>query len=607
MPPAVITTRLLLTVILTLALETTTPAQDEGLSDSTWTVDQLARGVRSAMQDFDTVLLEASYTQERDANAFSKKPPLPLTGTGSLTYRGDQDRWFMRNDGYSFRIGTTEVRPNVTITGYDGQIHYSGDDQRMVLGEEGFRNEARPKSLIWETILTYSYLDRAFDRDTAKIHRSEKTEHGETIVFESSWGQPPNQWRLQANVLPERSFLPVTQQLWLNGKPYAESSLERLVPIQDTSHWRPTTIKTRYHQKALGIINEETTIRRLLLPKTFESAAFRYEPPAGIDMIDRRTNLAWHVDPWWGELAEWMGAELDWPRPRLSSLHEFRSYVNDSIDGSTAPPIKAHHWLQEKSPGKWDRPDRRFTVLFFCGDASRLIDPQPRWITELGLFAQVIEPLGGEVIGIATADTSPEAFSRAAEELMVAIPFGIDQAGETSTGKTHEAFQLQHYYSVMIIDADRKIHVLGDGDAGIVPSIRRLLSKEDAKWFDQQIKTMSDPIRIDSDAVREKWLEVRRRTEGHGTITGVAAAAAGSVTLTPKLKLLYGNNPGGYTVVTDVGGTKQAKVDPETGIFTFTELPRGRYELKFRFVGHPEQSAEVLLRDDQDSAVQDFD
>lgn len=87
----------------------------------------------------------------------------------------------------------------------------------------------------------------------------------------------------------------------------------------------------------------------------------------------------------------------------------------------------------------------------------------------------------------------------------------------------------------------------------------------------------------------------------------VAGAAAGSVTLTPKLKLLYGNNPGGYTVVTDVGRMQQAKVDAETGIFTFTELPRGRYELKFGLVGHPEQSAEVLLRDDQDSAVQDFD
>ena len=324
-------------------------------------------------------------------------------------------------------------------------------------------------------------------------------------------------------------------------------------------------------------------------------------------MIDRRTNLAWHVDPWWGELAEWMGTELNWPRPRLTSLSEFRSYVNDSIDGSTAPPIDVQHWLQEKAPADLDLPDRRFTVLFICGDASRLIAPQPCWITELGLFAQVIEPIGGDAIGIATADTSPDAFADVAEELVVTIPFGIDQAGATSTGKTHEAFQLQHYYSVLIIDADRKVPVLGDGDAGLVPSIRRLLSKEDTKWFDQQIKTMSEAVRIDSDAVREKWFEVRRQTEGRGTITGVAGAAAGSVTLSPILKLRYGNIPGGYTVVTDVGGMKQAKVDAETGIFIFTELPRERCELTFRLVGHPEQSAEVLFRDHQDSAVQDFD
>lgn len=60
----------------------------------------------------------------------------------------------MRNDDSSFRSGTTEIRPNVTITGNDGQIHYSGEQQRMTFGEEGFRNAARPRSLIWETILT---------------------------------------------------------------------------------------------------------------------------------------------------------------------------------------------------------------------------------------------------------------------------------------------------------------------------------------------------------------------------------------------------------------------------------------------------------------------
>lgn len=136
MSPALIVTRILLAMILAIGAKATALAQADHLTDSTWTVDRLAQGVRSAMKRFHTVLLDASYTEERDANAFSDKPLLPLTGTGSLTYRGDQERWFMRNDGYSFRSGTTVIRPNVTITGDDGQIHYRGDDQRMTYGEE---------------------------------------------------------------------------------------------------------------------------------------------------------------------------------------------------------------------------------------------------------------------------------------------------------------------------------------------------------------------------------------------------------------------------------------------------------------------------------------
>ena len=62
------------------------------------------------MQRLETVRVEATYTRTVDVNRFQNKQPLLLTGEGTLIYRSDGERWFKRDDGFSYRAGVAEAR-----------------------------------------------------------------------------------------------------------------------------------------------------------------------------------------------------------------------------------------------------------------------------------------------------------------------------------------------------------------------------------------------------------------------------------------------------------------------------------------------------------------
>ncbi len=588
-----------------LAVPVTVFAQES--ESKRWTVDELAEKVQATIQRFDTVRLEAEYTQRRDSNALTGKEPVIVEGSGELLYRGDKDRWYLRDDGFTFRQGKSETFPRLTITGYDGSIHYSGDARSFKLAEEGFRTSARPKQLIWETMLTYDYLSRAFDRETARIAFVGRDDGREVVKFESSWGSESEPWRLTVSFDTSHSFLPIIQKLWYRGEPYATSQIEQLKPVPDSSQWYPQVVRTVFHRPALGIINEQYHIRDLRLPDAMSDADFKYEPPLGADVIDRRSNLAWHMDPWWDAMMPWMGSSLGWPRHSFQSLGEFRSYADEAINGRDATPIRAEHWVGG-NPGGWDRKHRKFSVLYFCGDASRLIDPNPRWTTELGLLADRIEPIGGEVIGVATADTELTSLERSARELMIRFPFAIDEKSDGDyRGLTHIAYGLHHYYSVMVVDVEGKVHLVGDGEQGLVPTIRKVISKEDSEWLADQLSI--DPHLQDGEAdqIKAKWIEMRESVHGRGRISGrIGPDLDGQVELVPQFRMLLASNPGGYLVLRHDGGRRVAVPDEATGDYSFDNLPRGRYELRFTDGDGGKQLTTVLLGADDDTASHSF-
>ncbi len=608
MAPTTRTTTLLFLVTLVPAVASPPRAisQTTAADPSAWTVQKLARQVEQTIDRFDTVSLEAVYSQKRDVNAFvPNKKPLIVNGSGSILYRGDRERWFLKNDGYTFRIGAAELTPKTTISGNDGEVHYSGDSKRLTLAEKVSRRSGRPRSIIWETILTYPYLGRALERETSEIVFAGKADRRQVVDLESKWGTDERLWQVVVRFDTERSFLPLWQKMYYEGKLYAESSLEEIAPVEGTSDYYPAVINTKYHQKALGVIEQQYAISKFRLPKSFDEEAFRYEPPPGVDIIDRRSNLAWHSDPWWDELMPWTTRQLGFPRYKFQSLGDFRSTCDDSMEGKDAPPISASFWLGE-NPGGWDRDGRKFSILFFWGDASTLSQPFNKWVTELGQLARLVEPLGGEVIGIGSHRTSPDDFRRTAKELMISIPFAIDQADE-GEGVTHTAYQLSHYFSVVVVDHQGKVRLLSnsDGDA-LMSTIGKILSKDEMEAIRSVLNIDPAMSRGEHDAIKAHWIQLRRKTPGQGKIHGRVGKKGATVKLLPQMKMLIGSNPGGYMLFQDHRGTMSVEADQATGQYEFLNLPRGVYQLSVELPDGKADKTTVVLRRDDASAQHSF-
>jgi outer membrane lipoprotein-sorting protein len=569
------------------------------------TVAELREQVEQSIGQFESVSLQATYTQTRDVNAFTGGEAKLAKGSGRLVYRGDRDRWFLRDDGFTFRMGDANLRPRTQISGFDGQFHYNGNLRRLVLAEAGTRRSARPQGMIWEPLLTYDYLLRSLHRESTVIVLDGQVEGRHVVDMESSFGSEENPYRLLVRFDTERSYLPLWQKLYLGGKLYAENSLEKIQWVPGSQQWYPALINTKYHQKALGIVEQQYVIKKMELPESFDEESFRFDAPQGADVIDRRSNLAWHDDPWWDELMPWLSKELGWPRYKFQSLDDFKSYCEPSIELADAPPIAASAWLGE-DPGPWNREERRFSVLYLWGDAASLGDPHPRWTTELGQLAELIEPFGGEVIGIAGDDTDLDELRSTAAELMIRIPFAIDRQGE-GNGETHAAFRLKHYFSVLVVDDEGKVRLLDDQPGALMRVIGECIADDELAAINSMLEIDSSMSRREHDAIKAQWIKLRRRTAGRGKVYGqITPPQAATVTLLPEMKMLFGSNPGGYMSFQDHRGQVSIDADPVTGDFEIPSLPRGVYELKVATAKGGADKATVVLEGNSDQVKHSF-
>lgn len=570
-----------------------------------WTVPRLREKVEAAIKRFDTVILEAVYTQTRDVNAFRSEEPLLLKGSGSIEYHGDQERWFLREEGFTYRAGVAKAIPQTRITGFDGEIHYHGNLRRLTLAESGSRRSARPQGMIWEPILTYQYLRDALERDTTKVVFAGESEGEEVVDIETTWGNAESPWKLVVRFDTGRSFLPLWQKLDYMGKPYAESSIAEITAIEGTDDWYPATITTKFHQQALTIVDKKYSIEKLELRDSFGPDDMRFEAPPGADVIDRRSNMAWHNDPWWDEMMPWTVRTLNYPRRAFQALNNFASHCDPELEGQVAPPIAASDWLGE-DPGPWDRDGRRFSVLYFWGEGSSLSSPFPEWTTEMGHLANLVEPFGGEVIGIASDQTDLDKMRETARELMIEIPFAIDQDSE-GQGVTHDAYLLKHYYSVVIVDDEGKVRLLGEGDGSILSVISEILDEDEMDAVRSLSTIDASMSRAEHDAIKARWIALRRRVQGRGSIIGTVKPAKGAtVKLLPQMKMLAGSNPGGYMLFQDHRGEVSIDVDPVTGTYELSDLPRGLYQLSVVAENGKAEKTNVVLGENDETHSRDF-
>ncbi len=571
----------------------------------TWTVDRLRTEVEASIKRFETVSLEATYTHVRNVNRFSGKEPLLMNAAGSVVYRGDGERWYMRDDGYSFRAGIAKPTPSVSITGNTGKLHYTGNQRKLTLAEKGSRRRGRPRSIFWEPILTYTYLETALSQDDAEITFVGQDDGVSVVELTSAWGSDDNRWSLVVRFDIERSLMPLTQKLDYNGKLYADSKASQFARDALTGLAYPSIVETKYHQEALGIVEQTFAIAKLELPESHKAEAFDYQARLGADIVDRRSNLAWHEDPWWETMMPWLIKELGFPRYSYQYLKGFSSTGDVSIDGQDAPPIEASGWLGQPREG-WDRPGRRFSVLFFWGDASYIGTPGNYWITELGQLHSLIEPFGGEVIGIASHRTSADALRKTADELMIQIPFAID-VKDDDYGMTHSAYKLNHYYSVLVVDDAGKVLVLDKNDQQpLLSAIGKVLPKDEMEALLSVIHTDPAMTRAEHDAIQSHWIKKRKATQGASRIEGNVGKPGATLTLRPQMKMLIATTPGAYMLFYDRQGVIRLQADEVTGDYSFDDLPRGLYELSVRVPTGEKDQTSITIPDDETVHVHSF-
>jgi hypothetical protein len=348
---------------------------------------------------------------------------------------------------------------------------------------------------------------------------------------------------------------------------------------------------------------------------------FRFAPPAGFDIVDHRRGIAWHNDSWWRELEPWLRENLNWPRPDLLVLRELQSYADPKIAGQRAPEIRPAEWLGEE-PGPWNRPGRRATVLFFFG--GRAIASTPEQIAGIKALQARYRERGIDVVGMATSTETPELTRQAVRELEVAFPVGIDRPSEQGYGVTFNAYGLQAYSGVFVIDSRGLVHLVKPGEApagGIshLESLARQFAAESKQADAGTVDASEEEARLSDEDYRRVDAEWKRRArdgEGTASIKGQVLFNAGGrdsfdeppgrialfegvfdVRAVPVLQMLHSNNPHGHSVFNDHERAVELTGD-ETGRFELAGLRKGTYVLTFTAAGFAAQEREVRLVSD---------
>ena len=569
---------------------------DQQLSDEPeLTPERIVAGIEQTMQQFISVEYSGEYEEVRDANAFQEDAePLNFTGTGHYQYRSDGRRWFADEHGFTHNVGSTDIHPTHELSGFDGSIHYirkgkniAGESDIVTLGEDSLAVERRaPHQVFWEIGKNWSWLKSALESPTAAV-KDHPVINGFTcvnILSEREWPGGELTFQYEIVISPEQSFLPISCVIRKNGELETTWSMEDLAQTDD-GLWYPGTIVTE-HADPFPTRSEQLTITSLARRDDFTDEDFAYPVPAGVDIVDYPGSRVYFNDPWWRELQTLLSERFDKPTPWLSPTDEMGSFADGAIDGQPAPAIEAREWING-DPGAWDRPDRNYTVLFFFG--GRAISPTPKWLAGLKALQQKYGDGGLDLMGVVSSDATEGAKQTALEYGMkfpIAIAAASDESG--SYGRPHDAFGLQHYAGVFVIDPDGIVHAVnspqleGTAQLQLEPLVQQLMGLP-ADEFARPDTGLSRP---EWDTVVNEWRSLRDAAPADSIMTGqVTVDQSASIdftdfdlTLSPMLRLVSGHTAYGHTQQIDEADSITVSCDA-TGRYEFPGLTKGTYRL----------------------------
>jgi peroxiredoxin len=579
----------------------------------------IADGIERSMRLFETVEYSVDYTESRDVSGFgSNEPRRWIDGDGRYVYRSDGRHWFLDEHALTFNSGDAYLTPEHRISGFDGLRHFHFNSSRSVVvwGEDDLgRLRVDVPNVLWRCARSAENLLWALRNPDAKVIARPTIADHLCVVVELKWvpewdkSQAPQ--RLEVTISPEQSFLPLRTIWERHGTVISECELRGLKRTADGA-WYPLMIRTNRNLANPPAFPWPRTERIKSLVRRgaaaqnpFRDDELSYVPPFGIDVVDRRLGVAWHNDPWWAELAPWIKEKFDWPRCDTADLIQVESYCDPEMAGEPAPAIAADEWLNGGDPGPWNRPGRFISVVYFFGGG--LIDPHPKWAAALRTWQAKFEGDGVELIGVASSG-EPETIKKATMELGLKFPIAIDRKSERrgSYGQTLDAFRMQSYMGVVVVDPQGRIRLLESqrGDANPASPLDKVVlplfaaAGRKPKWagheppqpqlFQEMNTRLSDEA---FRAIRAEWRRLVALRPGMAQIRGTASLAAGAadekapaaladVVAAPQLWLLSSNTPGGRLVDTD-----QARIAAVTchadGTYLIENLRKGIYTLTF--------------------------
>src|SRR5262249_34813338 len=155
----------------------------------------------------------------------------------------------------------------------------------------------------------------------------------------------------------------------------------------------------------------------------------------------------------------------------------------------------------------------------------------PKMVTALATWHTTWKDDGVELIGIATSD-SIETARQGVEELGLTFPVAVDRPAERrgSFGRTFDAYKLQSYSGLVIVDPPGKVQLLDPDTASPALSLESTVRH----IFDTAgRKPKAAPLTLDSRqldiaqmrAIEAEWKRVARAATGSGRIHGTLSFA----------------------------------------------------------------------------------
>lgn len=591
----------------------------------------IADQIEATMEQFAAVDYTAETTAIVNTNAYSPgKEPIRVEGKSSYQYRSDGARWFVDEDQFAYRKGSSKVgRPQRFVAGFDGTVHYVLDRFEMIkLGKDDSSNvRLSPKSIFWRAGLTEGWLRGALRSEGAKITADTTDENGRRVVsIVSEWTNREQKWRFEIDILPEHSWLPLHSKVFYEGKLKGEEHITELAETMD-GMWYPRHIEwsevpgpfVSREKKSIRVTSFESR-------KDFTETDFSVTLPFGIAVVDHRTGLSWYNDPWWQELAPWLKENFDYPAPDMSALRDLQSYCDNKIRGQKAPNIQATEWIVGENPGPLTANGRRTTILFFFGGLA--VSPTPEQLVVLKILAdryreQGLEDRGLDVIGVVPDSKTLDMTRQAVKELQVNFPVAVDTPNEEGKGfgTTFAAYGLKGYTGVFVIDSSGIVHVVNPDEVS---------ADANTSPLEQVLNTLTDgAVKIDGhqrvslnreqyDRAKERWILLATSQPGRARFSGKITATSGQrdqfisvqndtaaagiqaeIQLIPMMKMLSGS-PFATNAFYDHDRITRTTCAAD-GTFEVTGLRKGQYQVTVIAEGLARSEHMMILATDDSS------